>query len=143
MRDELITLNGKVGKVATDDDNDYTLGVLDVTELVTFDGKKIVDKGQGFPLTKEMAERIGWGNYKATLRFTTSPSPIDPAEIEENLIKSYYGLIEAEYYHQYSEVTGYLWTDETFKIGGHDICEILESYEGQYIHLEIIIHRPN
>lgn len=29
--------------------------------------------------------------------------------------------MESEYYHQYSDLTGYLWTDERFKAGGHDL----------------------
>jgi len=39
--------------------------------------------------------------------------------------------------HSYSDLTGYLWITEEFKIGGHDFLKILNSNFGKYIHIEI------
>jgi len=50
------------------------------------------------------------------------------------------GLPELEFEPRYSEITGYLWTDETLKIGGHNILDVLESNEGKHIYLEIEVH---
>ena len=38
----------------------------------------------------------------------------------ETKIVSMMGEVESQYYHRYSDLTGYLWTDEAFKCGGHD-----------------------
>ena len=64
-------------------------------------------------------------------------------EAKEAYLKMVMGLegeAEAEYSHAYSEVTGYLWTDEELKIGGHDLCEELKSYEGKYLILLVEVH---
>lgn len=45
-----------------------------------------------------------------------------------------------EYYHRYSDYTGYLWTEEEFKCGGHDLLKILEGNMGKYIHIEIELY---
>ena len=50
------------------------------------------------------------------------------------------GLTESEYYHRYSDYTGYLWTEEEFKCGGHDLLKILERNMGKYIHIEIELY---
>lgn len=36
--------------------------------------------------------------------------------------------------------TGYLWTEEEFKCGGHDLLKILEGNMGKYIHIEIELY---
>ena len=37
----------------------------------------------------------------------------------------------------YSEITGYLWTDEVVKIGGHDLLKEFETHLGKYLYMEI------
>lgn len=138
---DTIVLNGLVGYVDTNDDNDNTIGVLDIRETVTFKGDVIVDEGKGFPLTKEMEARIGWRNVLVSIKFVISDNPINPLTVDEDVIKSYYGEVSSEYVHVYSAFTGYLWTDEGFKVGGHDIIGILSNYIDKYIHMEIEIYR--
>jgi hypothetical protein len=41
------------------------------------------------------------------------------------------------YFNAYSEITGYLWTEESLMIGGHDLLEIFRSHVGHYLVLEI------
>jgi hypothetical protein len=36
--------------------------------------------------------------------------------------------VETRYYHRYSDYTGYLWTEEDFIVGGHDIPGILKNF---------------
>ena len=50
------------------------------------------------------------------------------------------GLLESEFWEQYSEITGYLGTDETLNVGGHDLLEELRSNIDNYIILEIEIY---
>lgn len=33
------------------------------------------------------------------------------------------GIADTKYYHAYSDLTGYLWTTEKLKVGGHDVLE--------------------
>lgn len=70
----------------------------------------------------------------------TGKTPIDPTKVEETIIESIYGEAEAEYSHRYSDYTGYLWTNEEFKVGGHSIPDILSSHKGEYIHMEIELY---
>jgi len=138
-----IILNGKVGYVNTGDENGETIGVQNVIRKVTFAGEEIVDINSGFPLTKEMEDLLGWGVNFASVRFVTADVPVDPTTVEEKIIESYYGGAKAEYYHRYTDLTGYLWTNEGFEVGGHDIPKILENYVGQYIHMEIELYKEN
>ncbi|MNJ80064.1 hypothetical protein D3C77_783070 [compost metagenome] len=50
------------------------------------------------------------------------------------------GFCDVGYGARYSELTGYLWTDEYLKVGGHDIIEELRSYVGKWLILEIEVH---
>lgn len=41
------------------------------------------------------------------------------------------------YEHAYSEITGYLWTNEDLIVGGHDLIAELRTYQGQFAVIEI------
>lgn len=140
---EKIVLNGKVGYVKTEDENYETLGVINVIKKVTFKGEELVDLGSGFPLTKKMEDKIEWMHHYASVMFVTGDTPIDPTKVEETIIQSYYGEVDSAYHHRYSDCTGYLWTDEEFKVGGHDIIKILGNYVGEYIHMEIELYKES
>lgn len=54
------------------------------------------------------------------------------------------GIGEAEFQHNYSEITGYLWTDELLQVGGHNLLEELASHLGSFAHIEITYSKtPN
>lgn len=40
----------------------------------------------------------------------------------------------------FSSYTGYMYTDDSLKIGGHDLVSELKSYVGKWINLEIVVH---
>lgn len=50
------------------------------------------------------------------------------------------GKASALYSPIYSEITGYLWTDEELRVGGHDLLKELDSFIGKYLILEIEVH---
>lgn len=52
------------------------------------------------------------------------------------------GMADVRYNPRYSEITGYLWTDEDLNIGGHDLLERLKSANGKWLLLEIEVHEP-
>lgn len=137
---DTIILNGVVGYCATHDDNDETIGVKVVQKVKRLNGEVKETVVDSFPLTREMSERCGWRGRYASIQMLTGDTPIDIDHIDETKIVSMMGEVESQYYHRYSDLTGYLWTDEAFKCGGHDIPKILHSHMGEYIHMEIELY---
>lgn len=138
---DTIILNGKIGYCATGDENGETIGVQTIEKTKRLNGEVIENVVANFPFTKEMEEKCDWGNCYASIQMFTGDTPINLNQIDETKIVSMEGDVESEYYHQYSDLTGYLWTDEGFKAGGHDIPQILKSHNGEYIHMEIELYR--
>jgi hypothetical protein len=59
--------------------------------------------------------------------FHVSSVPKNYYELESEMVKTYMGKLQTEFRHVYSDLTGYLWTDEKIDVGGHDILnEIVE-----------------
>lgn len=56
------------------------------------------------------------------------------------LINTLYGSLESEFYVSYSEITGYLWTNDELKIGGHDLRKELEYHNGKYLYMVAEVH---
>ena len=42
------------------------------------------------------------------------------------------GIATAKTGDHYSDLTGYLWTDDEGMIGGHDLVQVMECYKGKY-----------
>ena len=137
---ETIVLNGIVDMCATGDENGETIGVKTIAKVKRLNGtiEEIV-VGE-FPMTKEMEDRHCWVQRYASIQMLTGDTPIDIDHIDETKIVSMMGFTESKYYHRYSDYTGYLWTEEGFKCGGHDIPKILNSHIGEYIHMEIELY---
>lgn len=135
-----IILNGIIDYCRTNDENEETIGVKTFQDVVRFNGDSQRIFTDSFPFTKEMEEKCGWGNKYASIQMLTGSTPIDLDNVDETKIVSMMGEVDSKYYHRYSDYTGYLWTVEGFKCGGHDIPEILESHKGEYIHMEIELY---
>lgn len=90
------------------------------------------------PITQIFQEEFCYCNV--TVRYFISEIEKTIDELQENLIQTISGYLEADYTDRYSEITGYLWTDEEIKIGGHDLLDIIASNVGKYIYLEVEIH---
>lgn len=137
---DTIVLNGKVGYCETGDIAGEVIGVYSIVKVKKLDGTYIEKRGESFPFSKEMEEKVGWLNYYANIQILTGDTLIDIDHIDETKVVSMEGVVESEYYHRYSDCTGYLWTTEEFKAGGHDILQILESHIDEYIHMEIELY---
>lgn len=72
-----------------------------------------------------------------TVRYWISDTEKPKQELQEHFLKTLIGAVEANYNDQYSEYTGYLYTDADLNIGGHDFLTELESYIDKFIWLEI------
>lgn len=138
---DTIILNGIVGMCDTHDENDSTIGIKVVQKVKRLNGEVKETVVDSFPFTKEMEEKCGWGRRYASIQMLTGDTPIDIEHIDETKIVSMEGDVSSHYYHRYSDYTGYLWTEEGFKCGGHDIPEILRSFMGKYIHMEIELYQ--
>ena len=137
---ETIILNGIVGLCRTGDENYETIGVKTIQKVKRLNGT-IEDKVVGeFPFTKEMENRCHWMGSYASIQMLTGDTPIDMDHIDETKIVSMMGEVSSKYYHRYSDYTGYLWTEEGFKCGGHDIPKILRGHMEEYIHMEIELY---
>ena len=60
--------------------------------------------------------------------------------IKQRAVEQIIGLVDAEWDVAYSEITGYLWTDSKFKVGGHDMLDRLQGETGKYLLLEVEVH---
>ena len=136
-----IVLNGKIEYCRTGDENDETIGVKTIRTIKKLDGTEVEQVVGEFPLTKEMEHACGWYGMYASVQMLTGDTPIDMDHIDETKVVSMMGEVESKYYHRYSDYTGYLWTEEGFKCGGHDIPKILHSHMGEYIHMEIELYK--
>ncbi len=75
-----------------------------------------------------------------SVRYHITSKEMSLDEATEDYIKKLYGKVDADVGHHYSEITGYLWTDEEINIGGHDLIEELHSFIGKYLILVVDIH---
>lgn len=135
-----IVLNGIVCMCQTNDENYETIGVKTIQKIKRLNGVIEEIAVNDFPFTKEMESKCGWLDSYASIQMLTGDTPIDLDHIDETKIVSMMGEVDSEYYHRYSDYTGYLWTVEGFKCGGHDIPKILYSHMGEYIHMEIELY---
>jgi len=138
---DTIILNGIVGYCDTNDENDSTIGVKVVSKVKRLNGEEKETVVDSFPFTKEMEDKCSWRNNYASIQILTGDTPIDIDHIDETKVVSMEGDVESRYYHRYSDYTGYLWTEEDFKCGGHNIPKILQSHLGEYIYMEIELYK--
>lgn len=84
--------------------------------------------------SEPLAEELEYLHCKiATIKYYISDKEITLEQAEELFIKSLFGQIEADYCMRYSDITGYLWTDEELMVGGHDLLNELKTYNGKYL----------
>lgn len=88
-----------------------------------------------------IAEELDYLSGKVvTVKYYIANKEGSEEELKEDfLINTLYGNLESDYGACYSEMTGYLWTNDNLKIGGHDLRQELESYAGKYLYLIIEI----
>jgi len=86
-------------------------------------------------------EKIGYTAYPSGrtvfARWWSADQKATKEELNEAVVAEALGAAYLDFGARYSEVTGYLWTDNEFKIGGHDMNVELGSLQGKWVHLEI------
>src|SRR5690242_19039246 len=63
---------------------------------------------------------------QVTVRYWITDKQCTKEEAEEDAMQVAMGRAETGFGSRYSEMTGYLWTDEDVKIGGHDLIDELK-----------------
>lgn len=88
--------------------------------------------------SEPLAELLEWTHLqRITVRYWVTDAPVDKEEAKEAFIGELLGRSDTEFGARYSEITGYLWTDEELNVGGHDLLAELKSYSGQWLILEV------
>ena len=101
----------------------------------------IDDLGRKFT-EKPLTDQLGWiSGKKVTVYYYITDKKCTLEEAQEQFLKMMYaGKAKCEFHARYSDITGYLWTDENLVIGGHDLLEEIRSHLGSYLILEIEVH---
>lgn len=71
------------------------------------------------------------------VRYWITDKPVSKDEAQEEFMRQAMGDTIVRFGANYSEITGYLYTDEDLWIGGHDLAEELRSNVGKWLILEI------
>lgn len=89
------------------------------------------------PLAAYIAADIESEGQYLTVRYFISDEeqPIEALETEK--IKMVLGASDVSFRVRWSDITGYLWTDEAIQVGGHDLLQELSGNLGKFCHLEI------
>ena len=69
-------------------------------------------------------------NKFVTIDYVVNDTFLKPEDMNRSIIEHLYGKATISYGHCYSDITGYLWTDEECTLGGHDIIEELRTHMG-------------
>jgi len=88
-------------------------------------------------LAEALKDDMGEHGHHLTVRYFTADEEMSIDGLTETFVKIVSGIPDIEYSVKYSEITGYLWTDEDIKVGGHDLLEELKSEKGRFCHLEV------
>lgn len=77
---------------------------------------------------------------QVTVRYWITDKEATKEEAAEAFVESLSGKADGRFDPAYSELTGYLWTNEELKVGSHDLIERLRSHVGKWVNIEIEIH---
>lgn len=111
--------------------NDEGASVLAVVDPRTYHVVRVAEWAQSF---------LGWCRKQVSVRYYLANTALSEEDLQRAAVHTLLGAPRAEYALRYSEITGYLWTDETLQIGGHDLLAELRGHLGSFLHLEITIH---
>lgn len=89
------------------------------------------------PLASEVNSDMEMYGKFLSVRYFISDKERSIQELEERLFQTVSGLSNADYGDRYSEITGYLWTDEELNVGGHNLLAEIRDHEGQWCVLEV------
>lgn len=93
--------------------------------------------------TVAVAELLKWIHGKqVSIRYWIIDKEVSKEEASDAVQRTLLGDATVEFEVYYSDITGYLWTDENLMVGGHNLLEELRSFVpkkgfGNYLILEV------
>jgi len=87
------------------------------------------------PFAKDFDELFN--GKEVSVRYWISATEKEIDELKRNMLLKLVGSCEADYHDAYSDITGYLWTDQDAKVGGHDLIRELQSNIGKFLYMEV------
>lgn len=117
--ERIYTLSGMIGKSCGE------------SEHITIDGDPLAE------LVEDFTEKF------LTVRYWITDEPIEMDKAIETTVEQAMGFGDCDFQIHYSDRTGYLWTDENFKVGGHDMVAEMESFIGKHVLMEIEVGPGN
>lgn len=90
-----------------------------------------------YPLADEFCV---FNQSQVTVRYWITDRQITLEEAESITAKMAAGVFRSRLFCRYSEITGYLWTEESMKIGGHNLLNELYNYVGKWALIEVKMH---
>jgi hypothetical protein len=85
-----------------------------------------------------LAERLKWMTGKQVcVRYWVTDKQVTICEAQEGFVNRLMGLGAVDFQTHYSDITGYLSTDEDLNVGGHDLLREFRSYLGKWLILEV------
>lgn len=98
-------------------------------------------KESDIPLAEHIMDDIACYGNKLSVSYFISDKEKSEEGLLESIAMQLLGDATADYTDRYSEITGYLWTDEELNVGGHDLLGELKGNEGKYLFLEIVFNK--
>lgn len=108
------------------------------------------------PLVKLISDELERAEYKVsnnrrvsvTISWHVSDVEMSLEELQIDAYKQVTGIADYDFGHHFSDLTGYLWTDETLVVNGHDVFEEIASVVGdkysttkrKYLYMQINYH---
>lgn len=72
-----------------------------------------------------------------TVRYWITDSQYTREEAQDAFLQTVMGEVDVKLESRYSEITGYLWTDENLMVGGHNLLGELQDSVGKWLILEV------
>ena len=128
--DQEFVFEGRVARVDHyDDDIDGVLFLNNAT-----------DPDATNPLVERFGEAIGEKRRQVSVRYFISTEPLTEEQRTDAEVHIAIGEGYAKFFSHYSELTGYLWTDQEITVGGHDLDKEIGAHDGKWCRLELTVH---
>ena len=98
--------------------------------------------GGNFPSDEWLIEDLvdEMAGHECSVNYWVCDEQCSPNEAQEAFLKKVMGATDGRFSINWSEITGYLWTDEELNVGGHDLAQEIRSNIRKWLILEVTVH---
>ena len=101
------------------------------------EGEAIYIGNDDEPLVEQIKDTMYWEGSYLSVTYYIADKKTAGHILERNYLENMLGIATAKLYCTYSDLTGYLWTTEELKVGGHDLIQELQNNEGKFLYMRI------